>query len=389
VSRRTRGEGGVHAYATKQGTRYAITYRVADPERGGTKQKRLGGFTSKRAALARLREVVSQVERGDYLADSTLTLREFGDDWLVRQSTRLRASTLAHYRAKLRHHVYPTLGALPLQQVTARHLDSLYARLLTDGRNDGQPLSAGSVRHVHVAIGALLSDAERQGLIRRSPHRAATIPTSRGAADRAVTWEPEQVTAFLTATADDRRGVLWRFLLATGTRRGEALGLRWADLDLDSGRCTITRSLLDVEHGVPVYVQPKTASGVRTIALDPGTIAALRTLRAEQAKERLLFGAGYADGDLVFCREDGAPYHPDRISKFFQERVAKVPGLPTVRLHDLRHTHATLGLRAGIQPHVMQRRLGHSHVSITLSLYAHASVADDTDAASTVAALFG
>ena len=133
---------------------------------------------------------------------------------------------------------------------------------------------------------------------------------------------------------------------------------------------------------------PKTGHGVRTIALDAATVTALRALRSQQARERLLHGAGYHDGDLVFCKHDGSEYHPDRLSRFFTERVAKVAALPRLRLHDLRHTWATLALRAGVPAHVVQRRLGHSHVSITLSLYAHASVADDTDAAEKVASLF-
>jgi len=131
---------------------------------------------------------------------------------------------------------------------------------------------------------------------------------------------------------------------------------------------------------------PKTAKGRRTIALDPATVAFLRQHRARQVAERLLLGAGYVDQDLVVCAPDGGPQHPKRLSYFFTKELRRA-GLPTIRLHDLRHTHATLALRAGVHPRVVQERLGHANVGITLDTYSHVDPAMQADAAARVAAL--
>jgi len=388
VSRRGRGEGGLFQYETKQGIRWAVTYRVPDPERGGTKPKREGGLRTKRAATARLREVLGEVERGDYVAASGMTFRDYAEDWLTRAGTRLRPSTLHSYRRNLTRLVYPALGHLPVQQVETRHLDRLYADLLDHGRNDGQGLSPTTVRYVHTIVGAVLGDAEKRGVVRKAMHANAAVPTKRGKASTLRTWDGATIAAFLTATADDRRSPLWRLLFSTGLRRGEALGIGWEHLDLDAGTLRVARSLVDVDWGRPVYAAPKTAHGLRTIHLDPATVAALRTLRAQQAQERLLFGAGYADQGLVFCREDGAPLHPDRISKAFQEQAQR-HGLPVIRLHDCRHSWATLALANGVPVKVVQERLGHAHPSITLGIYTHVTPGMDAEAAATVANLFG
>lgn len=204
-------------------------------------------------------------------------------------------------------------------------------------------------------------------------------------------WSAEELSRFLTASREDRYHGAWWLLASTGMRRGEALGLRWSDIDLDAGRADIRRTLVttDVQRkGEPgmAWGTPKTAKGRRTVALDEGTVTALRAHRARQAQERLALGEGYQDGDLVVCLPDGRPVHPKTLSSHF-ERLVKRLGLPRVRLHDLRHTHATLALRAGIHPRIVQERLGHANVSITLDTYSHVDLDMQAAAAARVAAL--
>jgi integrase len=174
-------------------------------------------------------------------------------------------------------------------------------------------------------------------------------------------------------------------------RRGEVLGLRWSDIDLAGRRLTITRTLIttDVERkGSPgmAWGTPKTAKGRRQVALDDATVGALRAHRARQLEERLALGAGYNDQDLVVSATDGGPLHPKRLSYYF-ERQIKGLALPRIRLHDLRHTHATLALRAGVHPRVVQERFGHANVSITLDTYSHVDLDMQAAAAARVAAL--
>ena len=171
----------------------------------------------------------------------------------------------------------------------------------------------------------------------------------------------------------------------TGVRRGELLGLSWDAVDLDAGRLAITRTLIE-GRGAPQFSEPKTKRGRRSVALDAGTVDALREHRERQLDERLAWGPAYEPHDLVFCREDGTPIWPRTFSRFFDHHVRDA-GLPKIRLHDLRHTHATLALEAGVHPKVVQERLGHSSIAITLDIYSHAIPAMQEDAAETIAAL--
>ena len=167
-------------------------------------------------------------------------------------------------------------------------------------------------------------------------------------------------------------------------RRG--VGVRWSDVDLTVGPASISQTVIMVHHDIQIGA-PKTARGRRTVALDPGTITVLREHRQRQIAERLLMGAGFTDHGLVFCRPDGGPLHPERFSRTFSRESAHA-GLPAIRLHDLRHTWATLALSAGEHPKVVQERLGHANVSITLDVYSHVSEGLHGDAASRLTLIF-
>jgi len=199
------------------------------------------------------------------------------------------------------------------------------------------------------------------------------------------TWNAGQVRAFLAATADDRYASLWHLLVMTGMRRGEVCGLRWDDVDLEAGRLSVRRALIPYGDGV-ITSEPKTAKGRRAIALDPGTIEALKAQAARQLADQEEWEGAWSDSGYVFTREDGEPYHPQSVSRSFA-RAMKTAKLPEIRLHDLRHTHATLALRAGIHPKVVSERLGHATIAITLDTYSHAIPAMQEEAAALIAGL--
>lgn len=185
-----------------------------------------------------------------------------------------------------------------------------------------------------------------------------------------TTWSAEELRHFLKSIQGDRLYAAFLLAATTGMRRGEVLGLRWRDVDLAAARVSIRQTLITIGYEL-AWSTPKTDRGRRNVALDPTTVEALRAHRAQQLEERLLLGPSFRDDDLVFCQPDGAPIHPDSLCGLF-ERFAKRASLPRIRFHDLRHTHASLALTAGVHPKVVSERLGHADIALTLNTYSHA-----------------
>ena len=198
------------------------------------------------------------------------------------------------------------------------------------------------------------------------------------------TWTKEQLKAFLDTVKDDRLYSLWHTIAFTGMRRGEALGLRWSDVDLENARLAVRRALIPTNREV-VVSEPKTAKGRRVVALDPVTIEVLKAQAARQLEEQKERD-DWVDSDLVFTAENGAALDPESVSRYWRQALKKAM-LPAIRLHDLRHTHATLALQAGVHPKVVSERLGHATVSITLDTYSHAIPAMQEEAAALIAGL--
>ncbi len=237
---------------------------------------------------------------------------------------------------------------------------------------------------MHAVLHRALKDAVRWGRLSRNPIEAADPPRVNGSGHEMRTWSAEQLAAFLAATKDDRLHALWHLLALTGLRRGEALALTWDDVDLEAGSLSVRRALIPNGREV-VVCEPKTARGRRVVALDPQTIEVLKGQAARQLVEQAK-AKSWTDTGLIFTREDGEALHPEVVSRFFRQAVKRA-ALPTIRLHDLRHTHATLALRAGIHPKVVSERLGHATVSITLDTYSHAIPAMQEEAATRIAEL--
>jgi integrase len=283
----------------------------------------------------------------------------------------------------LTNRVVPRIGKLRLTSLTPGHLTRMYTQLLAEGGRLGQPLSPRSVRYTHTIAGRAFADAVDWGLLPRNPARGAKPPRA-VTSDMAV-WDAAQAKQFLAFVRDDRLYAMWLLMLTTGLRRGEIAGLRWSDVDLETAVIAIQSTRVSVNSRV-VVVEPKTAKGRRSVALDDMTVQALRSSRKAQREERLKHGAAWQDSGFVFVREDGAPYHPERIIVMFK-RQAKAAGVPVIQLHDLRHTSATLALAAGVHPKVVQERLGHSSINITLDTYSHVVKGLQHEAAEKVAAL--
>jgi integrase len=274
------------------------------------------------------------------------------------------------------------VGAVPLQSLTPLDIESLYKELLSTGREGGRPLSPKTVRNTHIALRKALADAERLGLVVRNAAAAARppVPSKRDH----TTWTPEELARFLGSIEGERLAAAFVVLATTGMRRGEALGLRWSDVNFKAGRLSIVQTVTTVSDKI-VITPPKTARSRRSVSLDPETVAALREHRRRQNEERLLAGALWAgEGDFVFTDELGRPVHPSALSRLFATYVRRAV-LPVIRLHDLRHTYATVALGAGVHPKIVSERLGHATTAVTLDLYSHVTPTIDAEAAALVA----
>ncbi len=353
-----------------------------DPDTGS-------GFTRRERAEAHLQDLLVSVRSGTSVEPSAMTLEEWSRGWLKRHKDRVRPSTWHGYETKLRVHVWPYVGDVKLQQLRPVHLDDLYATLRESGKRvknkPAAPLSTSTVHQVHTILGECLSDAVRKGVLARNPQEAATAPKVSTKSDGTVTmntWSASQVSVFLDRTRHHRHASLWAFLLLAGCRRGEALGLRWVDVDLDRARVNIQQTIGKV-GGRIVVGTTKSGAGLRPVALDADLVELLSRHRDAQQAERGLVGTGYDDHGLVFANPDGTPLYPEGVSRMFGEQATKA-GLPKIKLHDCRHTWATLALQSGVHPKVVQERSGHANVSITLSIYSHVAPSMHDDAAEVV-----
>ncbi len=274
------------------------------------------------------------------------------------------------------------IGAVQLQSLTPLQVEGLYATLLERSGAGGRALAPKTVRNCHIVLRRALADAERLGLVARNPAAAAKAVSAPRGEQR--TWSSEEIQRFFDAVAGERLSMAFVLLATTGMRRGEVLGLRWEDVDLDGRALSIVQTLTTVSNRIHVG-PPKTGKSRRRVTLDTVTFDALRAHRMRQLEERLASGDIWSnDGDLVFTDELGGPVHPDRFSKSF-DRIVRDDELPRIRLHDLRHSYATLALKAGVHPKVVSERLGHSTIAITLDLYSHVAQGLDADAAELVA----
>lgn len=365
--------------------RWAVVVDVGHAENGRRKQRWHSGFGTKRDASRALTEILNRLALGEYIEPSRQNLAAFLREWLDAARTTLRPGTWQSYKTNVDAYIVPRLGMTPLQSLTPAMLTAFYGDLLRGGRRSREGgLSPRTVRFTHQILRKALSEAVRWGRLARNPADQATPP--RQNTPEMKTWSAGELRRFLEHVEGDRLYAAWLLAATTGLRRGELLGLRWKDVDLEAGRLSVTQALLSVRNRLSVS-PPKTAKSRRSVALDARTVAALQAHRKAQLEERLAFGGDWPDHDLVFTREDGEPIHPDRFSRDWFRQYVRAAGLPLIRFHDLRHTHATLALQAGIHPKVVSERLGHATVSITLDTYSHAIPALQEEAAAKVAAV--
>ncbi|MBL8775337.1 MAG: site-specific integrase [Acidimicrobiales bacterium] len=295
-----------------------------------------------------------------------MTLAEFArGEWLPSMRGRLKPSTWDSYRRNMELHVLPQLGSSLLTELTPRSLNVLYGGLLEHGKRNGRGgLSATTVRYIHVIIHGALADAADLGLVAANPASRAKPPRVNRPVHESSAWNADELQTFLRSVADDRIYPAIHLAALTGMRRGEILGLQWGDVDLPNSRLVVRHTLVSIGYQVQEST-PKTHRP-RQVELDEGSSSTLQRHRSAT----ITSGQETGFGDLVFTDDAGERLHPDLFTQRFDRLVAR-SGLRRIRLHDLRHTHATLALAAGVPVRVMSERLGHASPEFTMRQYQH------------------
>ena len=345
----------------------AFLLKVELPRRpdGGRQYKYDTIHGSAKDADRALAKLVHEVSEGIYFEPSTTLFGMYLEEWLEQTGDRLAAKSRERTQSILDLHLKPALGHHPLSKLKPLHIQSYYTQALRAGRGDRKPLSPATVLKHHHVIHRSLRQAVRWQLLARNPAEAVEPP--KAVRKEMLALDSGQTAALLAAADGDRLYVPILLATSTGVRRGEMLGLRWADADLDAGTITVRQTIEETATGI-AFKAPKTAKGRRTLPIGDCLVAALKRHRDQQ--ERFSAGAGYQNNDLVFALPDGSPWSPAAFSLAFM-RLVRSTNLPRVRFHDLRHTHATILLREGVHPKIVSERLGHANIGITLDTYSH------------------
>jgi len=359
-----------YVYQRAKGS-WTIVYDLPmDIVTGKRRQKAQTIKGTKRNAERALREVLLSLEQGSYVKPNKITAGELLRQWLKGYaSMNTTDRTQESYTSIIERHLIPALGRVSLVDLQAQYIQSYYAKKLSDGRADGKGgLSARSVVYHHRILSKALDYAVKMGLVVRNVAKVVEPP--RVARVTMQTLSQEEVSRFLDAARETDYYVYFATLLYTGLRRGELLALRWRNLDLNNGKLSVVETAYRLGSGEYRIKAPKTSLSRRTVILPPSLIELFKVYRFDQELLRIQLGISLNADDFVFIRPDGSPINPNAVTLAFR-RIIKRAGLKNIRIHDLRHTHATLMLKAGIHPKVVSERLGHANIGITLDIYSH------------------
>ncbi|MBI4333030.1 MAG: site-specific integrase [Chloroflexi bacterium] len=350
---------------------YSIVLSLGnDPATGKRLRQWVSVKGNKKDAEKKLGELLHQLDTGSFIKPDKLLFGDYLDQWLRDYcECNLAPNTTQTYAWFVEKHIKPALGQVALGQLRPEHLQRLYSDKLSDGRRDGSGgLGDRSVRYIHTTVHRALKSAVKLGMITRNPADAVDVPKVKHREMR--TMDETDIHILLEHARSTEYYPLCYLALFSGMRRSELLALRWSDIDLLLCQVSVTRTLHQLHNREIIFRQPKTAKSRRLIALTPSTTSVLREHHDAQEKVNRALGIPFNGDGLVFCQPDGRPLLPDSVTQAWRHLVKRA-GLSGIRLHDCRHTHASLLLKQGVHPKIVQERLGHASIQITLDTYSH------------------
>lgn len=376
------------AHLRKKGTKkwQIILELERDPITGERKRKYKTVSGTKKEAEAKMAELIQRYENnGALIEPKKMRMEELMGQFLNSHQHNVATRTADRYRGIINSHLIPDLGHFQVREIKPIHIESYQNKKINSGKINGEGLSAQTVRMHHNLLSSIFKYAQRLELVDKNPVKL--VPSPKEKMTKSDYLSKEELKELLNYTEG-----LWihdfiKVAVATGMRRGEMLGLEWKDVDLDSKRISVVQALKRTSKGIELS-EPKTKSSIRSIAITDSTIKIMKKIKTEQSKRKLKLGKKYDKTyDLVFCEEDGRYCNPNTVTRRFK-RVAKAVGLGHYKLHDLRHTMASLLIKIA-NPKVVQERLGHSSISMTMDLYSHLSQDIQQKAADDLSKLIG
>jgi integrase len=319
------------------------------------------GFRTQRDAQKALSEAQDQYNKGTYVEPSKLRYGEYLTEVWLNNKSDLGKQTLQNYHSFINTHITPSIGSYPIAKLNPLIIQNLITELKKKG------LADGTVKRIYSIIHTSLAVAEKMQIIQKNV--AALIDKPKVGRRELKVWDVPDVKKFIEETKEKSRySIIFLLAVYTGMRQGELLGLRWSDIDFEKGVLRIQQTLS--HDGKELRAHAKTKTSIRSLAISPETISALKKQRKMILQEKMFLGNEYRNYDLVVCTSLGTPVIPRHINKVWFHFLSKVM-VPKITFHDLRHTHASLLLKQGIHPKIVSERLGHSSIQMTLDTYTH------------------
>lgn len=353
-----------------------------DAKTGKRKQHRKSGFPTEKAARVARNKVAATIDNGTYTAPNKITVEQFLAEWLPRRERTgkgLKPTTVSNYRRYIENDITGSkVGVMKLSELRRDHVQRYVDQLMNDGRG------AETIHRIVAVLKTAFKYAVRDGYMGANVAQDIDLPTVER---KAITvWEIKDLQAFFAEAAKHRLGDVFQLIARTGLRRGEALGLRWEDVDFVEAKLNIRNSRVEV-RGVAVEQESvKTDASKASVELDPAAVDALMRWKISQDAEREMYGELWEGVGHVFTMPDGSPLNPSYVTKLFT-KLRKTAGAPALTLHGLRHEHAALMAQAGVDVMIISKRLRHSNIAVTSNFYGHLMPNVSRNAASKVSQL--
>lgn len=364
--------GNIREKKTKSGISYQITIEGGyDPLTGKRIRVYKNVSGSKREATSVMHKMITEMEQGKLTKKNHKTVSEWMDEWLCQYTPNIEETTKLGYKSKIKCHIKPSIGDILIGSLRTEHIQKMVNGMIERG------LSPKSIRETFNNINSAMKKAVTLRLIPYNPCEAVELPKLKKY--RTNVYSPEMMQTLLDKAKNTDMYLPIFLLVMIGLRRGELLALRWSDIDFKNNILKVRYNLVRSEDGY-IIKPPKSEAGIRDIHLGEDVMSVLKQARLQYMTDAFKYGTGFQNLEFVIRQEDGSPFHPDSMSQKWR-RFLKKHNLPERRLHDLRHSNATALIQAGISPKVVQQRLGHADVQITLNTYTHVLPEMDMEAA--------